>query len=55
MRSVENGGGAVRSVPPEAETLRDGIAALADLPIGDLKAAWTGAWGTPRRRGRDGG
>ncbi len=51
MRSVEKAGGAARSAPSDAEPLSDRIAALADLPIADLKVAWTSAWGTPPPKG----
>lgn len=43
MQTARKGGG--------AEMLRDRIGALADLPITDLRAAWTSAWGTPPPKG----
>lgn len=48
---AKRGGGAARSAPLEVEGLRQRIEALGTLPIAELKALWTEAWGTPSPKG----
>ena len=50
MPSVETDGGA-RPAPPDAPPLEQRIAGLAALPIGELREAWSEAWGVPPPKG----
>jgi hypothetical protein len=51
MRTLGNGSGAEAIAPPAAQALRDRIFALTDLPIAELRAAWSSAWGAPPPKG----
>ena len=47
---MDQGGGTAGTVPPQGE-LRARIAGLPDLPIGDLKLAWSETWGAAPPKG----
>ena len=50
METVASEGGA-HPAPPGIAALQRRVAVLAELPIGDLQEAWTGAWGVPPPKG----
>ena len=48
-RVMENGGAEI--APPPPQPLQARIAALAELPIAELRQAWSAAWGAPPPKG----
>ena len=55
MRRMNDTGGAGVAPPdvqsPDVQSLEHRIGALAELPIGELKQAWTEAWNAPPPKG----
>ena len=49
-RKMKENGGA-RSAPPPPRPLQARIAALSELPIAELRQAWSEAWGVPPPKG----
>ena len=48
-RVMENGGAGI--APPPPQPLQARIAALSELPIAELRQAWSAAWGAPPPKG----